>query len=418
MTLLHLRDPTLMAQLTSLLILDRNMDAIDSNMDPNRPRRCIFMRRRKIPQPAKATRTVVTPIVAADPERPPPPRLPEDVLARFYGPIIRRRRRSTPHVPKATSPTVKPMVALDPERPSLACLPEEVLTIITDILGASSQKDLRQLRLTCSLLLSLAQTSGQRHIAFNPSEELRIQQRCDWLRANALLPVVRTIDIIDARDYQQYSPVSPECRDASLAHIVRLLPLLTGLKSISFRDVLGRRGIHVPDDFIQALKPAYHIGLSSKVLAHTGMEAKGHRTTPPQNLTSLHGCMNLRALEVQILFDHGPRCQELTRPLKRLLLYCPNLHRLALDIDQYHTLPSLSWPDRYYCGLGFEHGEKLPPLEELTLTAYWFGRKPGSLHLDIFGIGYPLDCDERDYWAEHFDWSRLRKLHTFEKGFL
>jgi hypothetical protein len=68
-----------------------------------------------------------------------------------------------------------------------------------------------------------------------------------------------------------------------------------------------------------------------------------------------------------------------------------------------------------YCGLGLSDGEQLPPLEELDLVEYPWGNRQqrtlrGSSGWGDGVIRYPGKGAEEDYWAHHFDWSRLRRL--------
>lgn len=102
---------------------------------------------------------------------------------------------------------------------------------------------------------------------------------------------------------------------------------------------------------------------------------------------------------------------EVTQPLKKLLLSCPNLRKLSLNIDLprqgcvMHHLPN------QYCGLGLTNGERPPPLEELQICNYPWGRNSGG-SLGLYSVGYPEAGLEMDYWANTFDWSRLCRLDT------
>lgn len=64
-----------------------------------------------------------------------------------------------------------------------------------------------------------------------------------------------------------------------------------------------------------------------------------------------------------------------------------------------------------YLGISFRNGERPPQLEELELAKYPFGRFNSD-----YREGYPADRDEEAYWAEVFDWSRLRVLRTSMPG--
>ena len=94
----------------------------------------------------------------------------------------------------------------------------------------------------------------------------------------------------------------------------------------------------------------------------------------------------------------------MTQPLKEVLLTCPNLRLLTLDIGQPRTGCVVYAPPSEYCGCGFVNGQRPPALERLNLREYPFAWP--YMH------GYPGNGNEQNYWAEVFDWSRLKFLQV------
>lgn len=130
----------------------------------------------------------------------------------------------------------------------------------------------------------------------------------------------------------------------------------------------------------------------------------------------LQGCINLRSLELVHTFRDASTCLAATTPLKHILLSCPNLRRLKLDIGR-PKVGCVSYGLLFeYCGIGFLQGERpLAALEDLELIDYPFGMPKPVVdpRYEIewpFCTGYPLAMQEKEYWADHFDWSRIKRL--------
>ncbi|KAI1391804.1 uncharacterized protein F4822DRAFT_441060 [Hypoxylon trugodes] len=112
-----------------------------------------------------------------------------------------------------------------------------------------------------------------------------------------------------------------------------------------------------------------------------------------QRNTSLHS--------ISMKHKYGPieGCQKMMRVLKELLLTCPNIRHLKLDIGMTNF-------GKPYHGLGFVDGERPPALETFDIVKYPFGTPDG------WNPGYTLRCREQDYWDRCFDWSQLKRLFT------
>jgi hypothetical protein len=96
----------------------------------------------------------------------------------------------------------------------------------------------------------------------------------------------------------------------------------------------------------------------------------------------------------------------MTQPLQQVLLSCPNITSLSIDIHPPRQGMHIYGFGAEYVGFGFANGERPPPLERLQLGQYPWGN-------DRQKNGFPESGNEIDYWAETFDWTRLRYL-SFE----
>ncbi|KAK4502099.1 hypothetical protein PRZ48_005522 [Zasmidium cellare] len=121
-----------------------------------------------------------------------------------------------------------------------------------------------------------------------------------------------------------------------------------------------------------------------------------------EQLLRLCNSVNLATLNVEFTWTWEPECRRIMTHLKRVLLSCPNLKSLTLDVSQPRSGCVLYSEAQEYVGCGFEPGDKLPPLEELNLIKYEFGRAPQGT----------LPGGEIDFWVQAFDWSKLKTLKT------
>lgn len=135
-------------------------------------------------------------------------------------------------------------------------------------------------------------------------------------------------------------------------------------------------------------------------------------------LPQLAGSSSVSFVQVEAEYSTAAECRELTGPLKQVLLSCPNLRHLSLNISPPRAGCVVPNPPSEYCGFGFSGGERLPPLESLEIIAYPWGREPNNSPINIHAIGYPEQGEELDYWAETFDWSHLCRFsdHSSDLG--
>lgn len=303
--------------------------------------------------------------------------------------------------------TARPPLALDPVRPSLSKLPRELLVLITELLEATSPRSIISLGLVNSTFYCLAKASEHRYLLFNVTAEeyASIMRRCTRAEATGLLSAVRELTVADRSKILQEHAVS---HHKSLKTILRLLPLMAGLKQVNYC------GNCVPNEMPSALKAFPQLALHAQVTVLGRQQSTS--ILPQDDLVILCGNLNLRSLDIKFTYFQPDHCLYAMGQLKCLLLSCQHLRRLTLDVA---PASSAGGPSQQYCGLGFRDGDRLPALEELILTEYPFGHEPRNdgPALDFSSQGYPTKGSEVDFWADNFEWSRLRRLETPNEEF-
>ncbi|KAI1212079.1 uncharacterized protein F4807DRAFT_472855 [Annulohypoxylon truncatum] len=186
-----------------------------------------------------------------------------------------------------------------------------------------------------------------------------------------------------------------------------LLPKMAMLRDIEMVCGFGHK--YLQDTILKYLRCRQeirlHVALSGEPIRHEGVLAE------PIHLEGFVGCQNLYSLSVKHHYDMMTSCRDVTKPLKDVLLTCPNLRHLKLDIRQ---LPNPGNRLMHYCGFGFVNNERIPAaLETLEVIAYPFGKKDTHPHLFQPNIpDYPLLGYEQRYWTNRFDWSNLTRLNV------
>ncbi|KAK5126077.1 hypothetical protein LTR85_011432 [Meristemomyces frigidus] len=296
--------------------------------------------------------------------------------------------------------------AIDSDRPSLIALGTDILTLIIDFVQDSHPKSTLSLVFVNSYFHSLARYSQHRTITLKFLEEAdqrqAIYDRLDCIEQQCLLPAIRELNIDPPWT----------CTENVTLPMAHLMPGMTGLRDVRWA------GNNVPPPFLEALKrPTSDPSTTARKMPRLHTRDWWGLTDASTNLHALHANHNLHSLDIRKAYYTAQECRAHTEPLKDLLLTCPNLRILSLDIAVPVEMCVVHAPPPQYCGLGFTDGERpLAALEELVLTAYPFGTKPlpggnGKVWPAYpYHIGYPGKVPEIEYWAETFDWSRLQRL--------
>lgn len=176
-------------------------------------------------------------------------------------------------------------------------------------------------------------------------------------------------------------------------------------KMTGLRDVEVELGQEFIEHLLGPLRAHPQIRLHMKI-ALAVYKSSVHKQRIIRCLPSVKGNLNLYSLDVEHGFWKHVDCSRVTRLLKGVLLTCPNLRHLRLNIFQRKTGNGPA--GNQYCGFGFANGESPPALESLEIVAYPFGsgRNPA------WHVGYPLEGREQEYWTNNFKWSRLKRFSS------
>lgn len=300
--------------------------------------------------------------------------------------------------------------------PSLSFLGSELLSIILDMIRQENPASLSSVALVNSTYYHLARYSqfrdlcldiGTRHKIVNDTSD-ESTALVAYLENSGLLTAVRELRIAGKNN---------ETSEGELSLITALLPKLTGLT-----DLVWHTPQPIPDDILHHLQRRPSLRLHTRALNLASDAAPSRDIVDVLFLCKLQNCTNLHSLEVVQTFTGSAQSLAVTKPLKEILLSCPNLRRLKIDIGMPTSGCVIDAPPKEYCGLGFLEGERpIAALEELDLVRYPFGmpRPTKSLISKLAVFGWPRFCDtyplqvhEEDYWAENFDWSCLKRLVT------
>lgn len=213
----------------------------------------------------------------------------------------------------------------------------------------------------------------------------------------------------------------------SVGPVVRPSDAFLQVLSVAISQMTGLRDVYLsgfeyplfPGPLLSKLKHQPGIRLHAQTYQYSSRQ----EVLAPRQIVRLADNSNLHTLGVGVEY-HWETAEELTQPgmrrVREILLSNPNLRRLLLDVHTPRFRCGFCGPLREYCGIGLRNGEKLPPLEELGIVDYPWGRKARDIRDEHQGIGvagYPGEGTEEDYWAEHCDWSNLRRL-TLPSSFL
>ncbi|KAM7194847.1 hypothetical protein V8F33_007045 [Rhypophila sp. PSN 637] len=321
----------------------------------------------------------------------------------------------------------------DPARLSLLDLSADILHQILTLIQGDDQESILHLALVCSSLYHQARYVQFREFTLHLAEDASNgHSQLDYLQTHRpLLPAIRTVYIVGTPSFRKKprAPITKSQRsrldpDGLVRHLTPLLPIMTGLSDIYWHEGQEKM-VLIPEDLVTALGTRPHIRL------HVSIQSAEYRT-----MVTLRGSPNLVSLSVEYTYNADldkDAARAFTEATRRLILSCPNLRNLSVDIFPF--LPSL-----FYTGFGFsdndkDNGHVTPSLETLTILNYPWGtdrriphQQPNRNWYDwISDIGilnsvrYPHDvnCPEPEYWATSptFDWSRITKLHERKPAF-
>jgi hypothetical protein len=316
-------------------------------------------------------------------------------------------RNKTEHVP--TRILAREPVPLDPGRPSLAELPDDVVLLVLSFVDNS---DLGKVASLSSAFYEKARHVQHHTVHINLSQRSQALGRLDVLARNFLLPAVRVLEVDSSSNVAQEG----EERDEILTRLADMLPHMTGLRDLNWhlppvsRDWRRHVPVLIPHAFLDHVPTRARLHTCVACIATDESHGQARAF-----LAQLADNQNLFSLSVHVAFVGEHACRATMRVLKQVLLSCPRLTRIPLFyIGPPEGVVGISRPGAPYCGLGLSGGERLPALEELGVTIYPWGYVPTAALLAMYGIycaAYPEKVNELQYWAETFDWSRLRRLN-------
>lgn len=301
-------------------------------------------------------------------------------------------------------------IPLDPGRRSLTELSDELILLVVNHLQILSPESVPVLALVSSSFYRKARYVQHHEESIDLGKSEQEVSYLSYLATTALLPAIRTIRF----DYFCWPPKESE-RIPTLLN--ELMDQMTGLRDIYWDS--PRIRYLLPGSLVQNMKQRPRVRLHTSVV-QDGLRGNTTRAIALQQMSDLAGSPNLYSLRAEVEHIDGTAAQE-TQPvmwrLKELLISCSNLRKLSLDIHNPRSGCMMEGLTDRYCGLGLTNGENLPPLEELEIIDYPWGHHQtlGTFHSGT--IGYPETGKEEDYWAQHCDWSRLRRL-TLPKSLL
>ena len=246
------------------------------------------------------------------------------------------------------------------------------------------------------------------------------EARLDILSSGHLLAAVRVLEITFKN-----TPEGEVGADKILARLVDMLPGMTGLRDLHWHMASPSASQRLLPQQWQVPSPIPR-SILDRIPSRTRLYTSIYVKDEPHDrarafLAQLIDNKNLHSLSIHIGFSHDPECGATMVILKRVLLSCPHLVRipcLFVTPPPYHSGPYFG---EVYCGLGLSGGEKPPALEEMGIGEYPWGSESTELtrsRRDPWSIGYPEKGNETEYWAETFDWSRLRKINNIPGGLI
>jgi hypothetical protein len=281
-----------------------------------------------------------------------------------------------------------------PGRRSITDLPDELVVLILNLLQDVSHASVVAMASVCSFFYDRARAIQHRDMSISLSKVEKVILYLNYLSLAGRLSTILTLRLYDGMETPKKLPKLQK-------RLVDLISRMTGLRDVYWDTIW----LPIPASLVEDLKlrPPGRVRLHAFIdtLCYPGTK------TSLQNIAALGGSPNLYSFRVGVEYAGGEACPPTVRLAKQLLLSCPNLRKLSLDLYTPRHGCVRFGPTEEYWGLGLSAGERLPPLDELILVDYPWG-KPGLVGSG--SRGYPEKVMEQDYWAGHGDWSRLRRL--------
>lgn len=331
---------------------------------------------------------------------------PKTVIRRLF----RRGKRSAP-IP------LRPLSPHDPSKPSLATLNGDVLGLVVESLHDVDPRSLNALALVCSALYHKARYVQLRDFSVDMNKDSRAGTLA-FLSQSDLLPGVRTLRVQLSRFLHEHInkpnlfPGDDDRRGRLkllMSHwdqLGRLIPLMSGLRHLHWT------GLALPEPVLDHLrnKPQIQLHLDIKIDPHVISDENRPHSLLKQLAGDLPSIPGFSELRFTLIHSGAAMCCPLMADfLKPVLVSCRQIRTLALDMSFPRSGCVSLGPDVDYHGLGLANGEALPPLEDLEILSYPWGQQPTR---GFNWRGYPEPVgNELHYWAQHMDWSRLRRLH-------
>ncbi len=306
----------------------------------------------------------------------------------------------------------KPIQAQDPSKPSLARLSYDILILIVKQLYETERQSVNNLALTCSALYSQTRYVQHRVVSLDFRQLETTGNRMKLVR-NGFLLAIRRLHVRTSPSFDNALGWlnTPKMSKGTGKRLKSELALLDELGDI-IPSMPGLRDLHWSSAVIPGRLLGY-LGKNPRVLLHLSLEGRfglvdDEDWAALRELSAkLAGIQGISSLRIRISGRPLPFRPIVEHALKPILLSSPRLRTLSLNIDTRQS----SGHFREYHGFGLCNGETLPPLEELEVVNYQWGQQPWGIDLGEDGDGYPVPFGtEFEYWAEHFDWSQLRRL--------
>ncbi|CAG9975529.1 unnamed protein product [Clonostachys byssicola] len=306
------------------------------------------------------------------------------------------------------------------DRPSLDILGLELILIIFNMLYEDHPRSMGNLALVNSYYHYLARYCQHRNVTFviESPHEKSFHDRLAYIEKHSLIPAIRSIKV-----HAPATEEDEECLDA----LVQLMQKAAGLRDLEWQNTTLYTpsnwnqssslplvmSVGIPEKVVLALQPGGSVRFHASIISFDRVvDPIPDARIPVYTAPLLKRSNSLHSLSMVFTYSDEESCIEFVQIAKQILLSSPNVRKLCIDFGPQGDGP-VSFPlPASYTGLGFVDGERPPALESLELIRYEFGYKkevePG--YISGSHVGYPGDGNESDYWAEVFDWSRLKRL--------